>query len=75
MLNKLTKKHIIGLVVGCTLIKSLIFNELQRFELQLKKSLQINLVVVEIFWKPHKHWGFRRYNLQPPLYVFALNEN
>lgn len=37
MLNISTKKHIIGLVVGCTLIKSLIFNELHRFELQLKK--------------------------------------
>lgn len=49
MLNKLTKIHIIGKVVGSNSIKSLIHNELQRFELLLKKSLQKKLVVAQIF--------------------------
>ena len=49
MLNKLTKIYIIGKVVGSNSIKSLIHNELQRFELLLKNLYKKKLVVAQIF--------------------------
>ena len=75
MLNKLTKIHTIGKVVGSNSIKSLIHNELQRFELLLKNLYKKKLVVAQIFSKPDKHWGFGNYYLLLALYVFVLNRN